>query len=79
MDKLEYRAVIKFLTKKGLNSNEILHELVVVYQAEAPSRRTVERWHHEFLHGRISLQDDEHTGRPITSSSEQNVLAVGDR
>lgn len=76
MDTVEYRAVIKFLTKKGLSSNQILQELQGVYHDEAPSRRTVERWHHEFLHGRISLHDDKHPGRPTSSTSGDNVDAV---
>ncbi|KAK8397763.1 hypothetical protein O3P69_004514 [Scylla paramamosain] len=41
MDKIEYRAVIEFLTKDGKNTKEIHNKLVVVYNDTAPSCATV--------------------------------------
>lgn len=76
MDKLEYRAVIKFLTKKGLNSKQITEELVSVYNNDAPCQRTVERWHLEFLRGRNSIEDEPREGRPATSVLPETVTAV---
>lgn len=58
MEKQEYRAVIKFLQKKGLNAREIFKELHGVYGELSPSERTVERWVTAFRQGRDSLEDD---------------------
>ena len=58
MDKQEYRAVIKFLQKKGLNAREIFKELHGVYGELSPSERTVERWVTAFWQGQDSFEDD---------------------
>lgn len=64
------RAVIKFLTKKGLNAIDIHKELVSVYGDDCCSRSIVESWTHEFQMGRESLEDDDHSGRPSTSTAK---------
>ena len=38
---VEYRVVIKFLTRKGLNATDVSKELDSVYKNDAPSCRTV--------------------------------------
>lgn len=37
MMKIEYRAVIKFFARKGLNATEITRELENIYKEAAPS------------------------------------------
>nr|CAD45369.1 transposase [Bythograea thermydron] len=76
MDKIEYRAVIKFLTKEGKNAKEIHDRLVAMYNDTAPSYTTVTRWHKEVRHGRESLEDDPRVGRPSKATSEDNVDRV---
>src|SRR5277367_2967459 len=76
MDKIEHRAVIKFLTKEGVQSNEIHERLVNVYGTSAPSIRTVEIWAIEFRRGRSSLEDDPRSGRPLTTHSSEIVKKV---
>ena len=70
MQKQEYGAVIKFLAKKGLNAIDIHEELVSVYGDDCCSRSTVERWTREFRMGRESLEDDDRSGRPSTSTTD---------
>lgn len=74
--KLEYRAVIKFFTKKGLNARNIHQELLSVYGGSSPSYATVANWHRKFGCGQESLEDDPREGRPSTALSPENIAAV---
>nr|CAD45367.1 transposase [Bythograea thermydron] len=76
MGKIEYHAVIKFLTKVGKNAKEIHDRLVAVYNDTASSYATVTRWHKEFRHGRESLEDDSRVGRTFEATSEDTVDRV---
>jgi hypothetical protein len=51
MDKLEYRAVVKFLVLNGLTPNEIHPKLRKVFGNSAPSISTVKKWAAEFKCG----------------------------
>jgi hypothetical protein len=44
MFKIEYSAVIKFLTKEGKHPAEIKQRLVAVYEESSPSYSTVKEW-----------------------------------
>ena len=48
MSNTEYRTVIKFFIRKGLNAIEITKQLAGVYGYSAPSYRTVAKWVAEF-------------------------------
>ena len=48
MDKIEYRAVIKFFVKEGLTPNEIHSEFIKVYGDSSPSFSTIKKWAAEF-------------------------------
>ena len=76
MEKFEHRAVIKFLSKKGLKPNAIETEMQEVYGTSTPSLSTIRRWHNEFKRGRESLEDDERSGRPSTSINTETIEAV---
>lgn len=65
MDKIEHRAIIKFLTKEGENASNIHQRLVNVYHDTAPAYSTVAKWTAEFKRGRLSIKDDERPGRPV--------------
>ena len=64
IDKVEYRAVIRFLHLKGNNAATIHAELVEVYGNNAPSYDTVVRWRRCFQCGQRSLNDEKRSGRP---------------
>ncbi|XP_031638897.1 protein GVQW3-like [Contarinia nasturtii] len=66
MDKIEYRAVIKFLTKEGIAPKDINDRLRAVY---AP-RAKLFKW------GRESLEDDPHTGRPVEVTASDMVEKI---
>lgn len=57
-DKIEYRAVIKHLTAKGLTGSVIYKELRQTMGDKCPARSTVFRWMSEFENGRTSVQDE---------------------
>lgn len=76
IQKIEHRAVIKFLTKQGKSQKIILEEMVAVYQDSAPSLSTVQKWSSEFKRGRESIEDDSRSGGPISATTEENVKKI---
>lgn len=70
MEKLEYRAVIKFLHFKEKTPTEIKAELDSVYGDTAPSFTTVETWAAEFKRGRTNIFYEERSERPRTATTE---------
>jgi len=70
MDKIEYRAVIKFFVKEGLTPNEIHSKFIKVYGDSSPSFSTIEKWAAEFKRGRTSLEDDPCEGCPKSATPE---------
>lgn len=84
MNKLEYRAVIKFFVLDGLSPKEIHPKLIKVYGDSAPSMSTVKKWAAEFKRGRTSLEDDPREGRPKTATTPEiiekiHVIVMDDR
>ena len=76
IDKIEYRAVIKYLFLKGNTPTQIKDELDSVYRDSAPSFTTVKFWAAEFKRGRTSLGDDERSGRPKIATTDENIAKV---
>lgn len=76
LDKLEYRAVIKFLHLQGKEARQIYDEMFAVYGRECPSYETVKLWKRQFRCGRTSLDDEPRAGRPSTSTSDDKVSEV---
>ena len=60
IDKIEYRAVIKFFVKEGLTPNEIHSKFVKVYEESSPSFSTIKKWTAQFKSGCTSLEVDPH-------------------
>ena len=77
MEKLEIRAVIKYVCKiKGMPPKEIHEDLMKTLGNEFPSYRTVKKWAAEFKRGKESVEDDGRSGRPKDSASDANVKGV---
>lgn len=73
MEKIEFRAVIKFLTKQGKPPQTILEEMSSVYGDSCPGKTMVYKWHNLFKQGRDSIEDDPRPGRPVEATTAENV------
>ncbi|GFV43188.1 HTH_48 domain-containing protein [Trichonephila clavipes] len=76
MDKIGYRAVIKYFFLNGNMLTQIKDELDSVYEDSAPSFITVKFWAAEFKRGHENLGDDERSGRPNTATTDENITKV---
>lgn len=74
--KIEYRAVIKFLTKEGHTPKHIKQRLDNVYGDSSPSYSTVKKWAKCFRLGQESLEDVERPGRPIEVITPQQISII---
>ena len=61
---IEFRAVIKFLTKEGGKAKEIHRCMADVYGDNSPKCSTVAKWPAEFKHGQDSLEGYPRPGHP---------------
>ena len=76
--KVEYRAVIRYLYLKGKTGKEIHGELADVYGSSAPSYAQVKFWVGEFKRGRMSLEVEARSGRPLDATDEEMCKKVRD-
>ena len=61
---MEFRAVIKFLTKEGAKAKKIHRRMADVYGDSSPKYSTVAKRSAEFNRERDSLEDDPRPGPP---------------
>ena len=73
---IEFRAVIKFLTKECAKAKEINRRMADVYDDSSPKYSTVAKWSAEFKRGRDSLEDDPRPGRPADVISQEMIDRV---
>jgi transposase len=78
MDKIEYRAVIKFFVKEGLTPNEIYLKFIKVYGDPFPSFSTIKKWAARFKRGCTSLEDDPREGYPKSATPPEIIEQVHD-
>jgi transposase len=73
---MEQRAVIRFLTLKGLDPQTIFTELTSVYHDDVPALPTIYKWHARFCNGRTDLSDDPRSGRPKKSDLADAIASM---
>jgi transposase len=78
MDKIEYRAVIKFFVKEGLTPNKIYSKFIKFYGDSSPSFLTIKKWAAEFKHGCTSLENDPREGRQKSATTPEIIEQVHD-
>ncbi|GFO41314.1 histone-lysine N-methyltransferase SETMAR [Plakobranchus ocellatus] len=74
--KLEVRAVVRFLFSKGTKPSKIHKQIAETYGEGAMSRSRVYQGCTWFGEGRTSLGDEPKSGRPKTSTKEDNTTCV---
>ena len=75
-ENIEFKAVIKFLTKEGAMAKEIHRHMADVYGDSSPKYSTVAKWSAEFKCGRDSLEDDPRPGHPADVISQEMIDRV---
>ena len=73
---IEFRAVIKFLTKEAAKAKEIHWRMTDVYGDSSPKYSTVTKWSAEFKRGRDHLEDDPRPDRPTDVISQEMIDRV---
>lgn len=76
MEKLEFRANVKFCYKLGYSFSETFRLINEAYGEGTYGRTTVYDWYKRFTEGRTSIEDDERSGRPSTSTNESTTNAI---
>ena len=66
--KEEARSNIRFLWAKGTAPIEIHREIQAVYGPDVMTVQHVRKWCREFSDGRVSVTDEQRSGRPSTSA-----------
>jgi len=73
---LEQQTNIKFLVKLGKSGNKIKEMLVQVYRDNAMKKMAVYKWVKRFSERRESVTDEERSGWPATSRTEENIAKI---
>ena len=78
MDKVGQRAVIKYLSFKGLTSRRVHENMASTLGDPAPSYATVKKWAAKFNRVGDLLEEDPRSGRAVTVTTEEKVGKVHD-
>ena len=73
MSTVEQRINLKFLAKLGKTPSECFALLQQVYKEGTMSRARAFEWHKRFREGREECDDDQRSGRPVTSRTDSNI------
>jgi len=72
----EQRYAIKFCVKLNKSATETFASLTEAYGDATLSRTLVFKWHKAFKEGQENVENDPCSGRPISSTYDQNVEVV---
>ena len=73
---MQQRVCIKFCVKNGFNGAKTLEMLGNCFGSDVLKKTTVYEWHERFRSGRESVEDNERSGRPSTSKTDENINKV---
>ena len=72
-ENIEQQYAIKFCVKLNKSATETFASLTEAYADAILSRTIVFKWHKAFKEGRENVEDDPRSGRPISSTNDQNL------
>ena len=75
-ENIEQRYAIKFCVKLNNSATETFASLTQAYGDTTVSRTMGFKWHKAFKEGRENVEDDPRSGRPISSTNDENVEVV---
>jgi hypothetical protein len=75
-ENIKKRYAIKFCVKLNKSATETFASLTEAYGDATLWRIMVFKWHKAFKEVRENVEDDPHSGRPISSTNDQNVEVV---
>jgi len=75
-ENIEQEYAIKFCVKLNKSATEISASLTKANGDDPLSRTMVFKWHKAYKGGRENFEDDPRSGRPISSTNDQNVEMV---
>jgi len=75
-ENIEQRYAIKLCVKLNKSATETFASLTQAYGDTTLSRTMVFKWHKAFKEGRENVEDDPRSGRPISSTNDENVEVV---
>ena len=71
-ENIKQRYSIKFCVKLNKSATETFASLTKAYEDATLSRKMVFKWHKAFKEGRENFEDNPCSGRPISSTNDQN-------
>jgi hypothetical protein len=74
--KIKQHVCIKFCLKLSKSITETLEMLREAFGEHSLGQTAVSEWHSCFKGGRVSVEDDECSGRPGTSKTKENVEKI---
>jgi histone-lysine N-methyltransferase SETMAR len=73
---LEQRAVIRFLQAEGVKTTQIYSRMKAQYGCNCLSKSSCYEWTKAFKEGRVEIQDDERSGRPVDISTPETIRNI---
>jgi hypothetical protein len=74
--KIEQCVCFKFYMKLGKSATKTLETLREAFGEHSLSETAVFEWHSWFKAGRVSVEDDERSGRPGTRKTTENIEKI---
>ena len=76
LNKRDFRAMMFYNNKRGLNFTECISEMFSVFGDQCPTKPTIYKWYKRFRLGYLCLDDEDRSGRPITAVTNENIAKV---